>query len=126
MQRDMDDYDRFTQTADKNRKMVYEQVSTFRNTFTDCLRDYSLSQCSDAHYIVVSANIDFVLRELNEQERWDYDIANIRSQLRQNCSQYWTLSIYQVDTHYNDNRRIFAELKTHVDTVYRDISSWAW
>lgn len=126
MQRDLDDYNRFSANAHKNRTMVHEQVSTFRTNFTDCLRDYSLSHCSDTHYRVISANIDFVLQELNEQERWDYDIANVRAQLRQNCSQYWGLSSYQVDTHYNHDRQVFAEWKAHIDTVHRDISRWAW
>lgn len=124
MQLGMEDYDRFSQTAEKNRTMVHEQVTTFRTKFTDCLRDYSLSQCSDAHYRVISANIDFALQELNEQERWDYDIASTRSQLRQNCSQYWTLSSYQVDTHYNDNRRVFAEWKAHIDNLHSILSTW--
>ena len=77
MRRDMEEYDRYTIAVEKTRAMVFDQVNTFRTAFVDCARvNYRFNQCTDAHSKVILANIDLVIHELNEQERWDYDIAN--------------------------------------------------
>lgn len=126
MRRDMDEFNRFTIAAEKTRAVVYDQVNTFRTTFVDCAINYRFNQCTDAHSKVILANIDLVIHELNEQERWDYDIANTQAQLRQSCSAYWDLGSYQVDTHYNENRRIFNLWKKHIEDTVNELVYLYW